>query len=346
MRLARSSKAVGHTAIHLVARKLWDWQVFQPLAASYGARTVRLSGDSLALFLSTEELTEFDRWQSGAGTPDTTEQDAIEALVALAYEELMANPLIGTIQPYATAFPPDGMLQCDGATHLRADHPALYAVLDAPFIVDADHFVTPNLQGRVTIGVGTTPGTGTVYSAGGIGGAENHALTTAELASHNHVVNDPTHGHVLTDAGHIHAITDPQHGHSLNNPTHTHGVTDGGHIHTVTDPQHHHIQATRGTAAGAYTAGATSGNFLNTAVTGDSPTGISVDNHVTGIGINAAAANQSANNASTGISVNSHTTGISEALAATGVTLQNTGSGDAHENRPLYMALKVGIWAT
>lgn len=177
-----------------MARKLWDWQVFEPLAASYADRIVRLSGESLALFLSTEELTEIDRWQSGTELPTPTEQDDIEALVAQAYEELMVNPLLGTIFPYVTTLPPEGAIVCDGGTYLRTDFPELYAVLDSAFIVDADHFTTPDLYGRTIVGLGAGAGL-TSRAMNDQGGEETHQLTTAELASHSHGI---------TDAGHIH----------------------------------------------------------------------------------------------------------------------------------------------
>lgn len=177
-----------------MVRTLWDWDVFQPLAASYSARTVRLSGDSLALFLSTEELTEIERWTNAGEEPDFTTRDTIEALTALAYLELMENALLGTIAPFATASPPEGMLECDGTTYLRTDYPDLYAALDTAFIVDADHFLTPDLRGRTILGAGSGTGLST-YAVGDAGGEETHQLTTAELASHSHGVTDPAHSH-------------------------------------------------------------------------------------------------------------------------------------------------------
>jgi len=327
-----------------VAKPLWDWQVFQPLAASYGAKTVRLSGDSLALFLCTEGLTELDRWASGDSDPTEAEADDIEALTALAYTELMGNALIGTIAPYMTASPPAGMLACDGTHYLRVDYPDLYAALDSAFIVDADHFATPDLRGRVPLGAGTGTGLST-YASGDAGGQENHALTTAELAVHNHGLTDPGHIHSLSDAGHIHTITDPGHGHSLNNPTHTHGLTDPGHIHTVTDPGHTHSVPH---GAGTTTNGITGATNIATAPatnTGSQTTGVTVDNHTTGASVNAAAANQTANNATTGVTVNSHNTGATVDNHTTGMSVNNSGSGTAHENRQPYLALKFGVWA-
>jgi len=178
-----------------VAKPLWDWQVFQPLAASYAGSIVRLSGESLALFLSTEELTEFVHWRYGDAIPDQSQQDDIEALVAQAYEELMINPLIGTLFPLITDVIPDGALECDGATYNRVDYPNLYAALASPYIVDADTFTVPDLRGRTIIGAGAGAGLST-YASGDTGGEESHVLTTAELAAHSHGVTDPSHTHV------------------------------------------------------------------------------------------------------------------------------------------------------
>lgn len=177
-----------------MASPLWDWSVFEPVAATYGAKMVRLSGESLSLFLSTEELTEIDRWTDGGSEPDFTTRDTIEALVAKAFNELMTNAMIGTIQPVATDTMPSGMLECDGTTYNRVDYPDLYAALASPFIVDADHFITPDLRGRAIIGAGAGAGLST-YAAGDTGGEEAHQLTTAELASHAHSVNDLGHVH-------------------------------------------------------------------------------------------------------------------------------------------------------
>lgn len=327
-----------------MVKKLWDWQEFQPLAASYSGKIVRLSGDSLALFLCCEELTEIDRWQSGQSNPSDSEADAIEALTALAFAEIMSSAVIGTIAPYMTATPPIGMLPCDGSSHLRTDYPDLYAALHANFIVDADHFTTPDLRGRVPLGAGTGSGLST-YIVGGNGGQENHALTTAELASHNHTITDPGHTHTLSDPGHSHTVNDPGHGHSTNNPTHTHGITDPGHTHVLTDPGHNH---TIPRAAGGVNVFSGSGvNVANNVAgnTGGNTTGITQASATTGVTTNAAAANQTVNNATTGVTTNAANTGASAASHVTNISLAAAGSGNAHENRQPYMALNFGVWA-
>lgn len=99
--------------------------------------------------------------------------------------------MTGAIFPYASVDLPGHSLACDGATYLRVDYPALYAALDPAFIVDADHFVTPDLRSRVPVGVdptGTPP-----FNVGDIGGEVSHVLTVAELANHSHI--DSGHSH-------------------------------------------------------------------------------------------------------------------------------------------------------
>jgi len=105
--------------------------------------------------------------------------------------------MIGTIIAYMTNTPPLGTLACDGATHLRVDFPDLYADLPAVFIVDADHFVTPDLRGRTVVGVGTGSGL-SPRAIGDVFGEETHTLTVAELASHSHV--DTGHSHTESAA--------------------------------------------------------------------------------------------------------------------------------------------------
>jgi microcystin-dependent protein len=50
-------------------------------------------------------------------------------------------------------------------------------------------FNLPNLQGRVPVGVSST------YPLATVGGAATHTLTTNEIPSHTHTINDPGHFH-------------------------------------------------------------------------------------------------------------------------------------------------------
>lgn len=151
----------------------------------------------------------------------------------------------GMLLPYAGAAAPSGWLLADGSTVSQVTYAALFAVCGTTFNTGGEPvgtFRLPNMISRSVIGAGTTGGL-TAVPLGTYKGEENHVLTTAELASHNHGVTDPGHNH--TQNAHTHTVTDPGHNHTQN--AHTHTVTDPGHnhtqnahTHTVTDPGHTH----------------------------------------------------------------------------------------------------------
>lgn len=129
-----------------------------------------------------------DNWEQ-VGT--VTVADAVQAATTMYWS---IDTMIGMVFPYVTANQPDNSLVCDGAEYLRADYPELYAALDSAYIVDADHFVVPDLRGRSPIGAGD--GDALTYRAvNAIGGEETHVLSGGEMPVHSHL-----------DAGHIHSI--------------------------------------------------------------------------------------------------------------------------------------------
>lgn len=73
---------------------------------------------------------------------------------------------------------------------------------------DGTTITTPNLSDRFLTGSGGT------YNVGDAGGANNVALTTAEMPAHNHALTDPGHTHVVDDPGHTHTATSTVHSHS------------------------------------------------------------------------------------------------------------------------------------
>lgn len=88
--------------------------------------------------------------------------------------------MVGTVFSVAWNTIPDSFLICDGATYNRVDFPALYAVLDPAFIIDADHFQVPDLRGAVVMGESGT------HAIGSSGGEETHTLSMAEMPAHTH----------------------------------------------------------------------------------------------------------------------------------------------------------------
>lgn len=71
---------------------------------------------------------------------------------------------------------------------------------------------TADLRDKFIVGAGAT------YSPNATGGASTVALTTAQMPSHTHTVNDPGHAHgvLITDPGHLHSVSDPGHTHPVN----------------------------------------------------------------------------------------------------------------------------------
>jgi microcystin-dependent protein len=79
-------------------------------------------------------------------------------------------------------------LHCDGATHLGADYPELFAAL-ADIFKTATHFNTPDMEDRFLLGSGIND------DVGGLGGANQHTLVEAEMPAHLHQV--PAHSHTF-----------------------------------------------------------------------------------------------------------------------------------------------------
>jgi len=102
--------------------------------------------------------------------------------------------MLGSIHAMAVAETPAGMLVCDGSEHDRLDYPELYSVLHSEFLVDADTFVTPDLEAAFILGAGGG------FDVNDTGGAENVQLTTDEMPEHTHTAVDHNH----SDAGHLH----------------------------------------------------------------------------------------------------------------------------------------------
>lgn len=111
----------------------------------------------------------------------------------------------GTVSDFAGTVAPAGYLPCDGSAVSRATFAALFSAIGTTWGIGdgSTTFNVPNLSRRTTIGSGGS-GSGTIGNAvGNVGGEENHTLTVAELAVHNHTVSDPTHAHIngLADSG-------------------------------------------------------------------------------------------------------------------------------------------------
>lgn len=167
-------------------------------AANGSPATVALSSESVAVLLFASGFLEVrENWLDTNEDPldqvTDADWDTIEKLVAGIYTSIM-TPIIGTIWPLVLAAVPPNMLLCDGSTYARSDYPLLYAALDSAFIIDADNFMVPDLQGRTVLGTGTGTGLST-YTPGQVGGQESVILTASQNGVHTHLLNDPGHVH-------------------------------------------------------------------------------------------------------------------------------------------------------
>ena len=104
------------------------------------------------------------------------------------------NVSTGFILAFGVAAPPSGWLACNGSAVSRTTYSDLYALIGTTYGAGdgSTTFNVPDLRGRTLIGTNGlaagsfTANLGTLDNIGGIGGAQNHTLTTAELPSHTH----------------------------------------------------------------------------------------------------------------------------------------------------------------
>ncbi len=123
---------------------------------------------------------------------------------------------VGTVADYAGSSAPTGWLLCYGQLVSRTTYADLFTAIGTTYGVGdgATTFGLPDCRGRVGVGKDnmggtaasrvTTAGSGVDGATlGAVGGAQNHTLTTAQLASHTHTGttnSDGTHTHNIVKA--------------------------------------------------------------------------------------------------------------------------------------------------
>jgi hypothetical protein len=121
---------------------------------------------------------------------------------------------VGDIKMTGRASPSAGFLRCHGQRYNASEFPLLFAAIGTANNLPGDPvntFRVPDLRRRSPLGA--DPATG--LDLGQRGGAAAVSLTTAQLPTHSHGVNDPGHGHPVNDPGHNHGVNDPGHLHSM-----------------------------------------------------------------------------------------------------------------------------------
>jgi microcystin-dependent protein len=197
-----------------------------PAPDNYVYRRVRIPDSLQWVILVNGVLSLLLDEKSYEPTPDgvsVEETTAVFREMWLDYSESNGYSMLGVVVFHARSTLPPNMLRCDGAEYDRTDYPELYAVLDDEFIVDADHFVTPLIEGVFPIGA--TSALNGDYPINASGGAATVTLAETEMPTHDHDLNDPGHNH--TQNAHGHTVTDPGHNHTQNGHTH-----DMRHTHT------------------------------------------------------------------------------------------------------------------
>jgi len=203
---------------------------------------------------------------------------------------------------------------CNGNTYLNA--------------LTAKNIVSPNLIDKfIVAALGT-------YAVNDTGGLNTVSLTAAQNGLHTHTVNDTGHSHNITDPGHNHAVTDPGHTHSsVSTPVNVPPFQTG-----TESAQHHHGYAAPSVTIN-YTPGG--GSFANTSnLSALDNTTVEDATHTHTVTIPPFVVSSNLSTSFTGIHVDNAFIGITQTdVATTGITIDNSGSGAPHENRPPYFAL-------
>jgi microcystin-dependent protein len=109
----------------------------------------------------------------------------------------MAEPFLSEIRIFSFSFAPKGWAMCNGQILPINQNQALFALLGTTYGGNGiQNFALPNLQGRVSIGVGGT------HTIGERAGEQSHTLTAGELPRHTHGANAASDTTDTAPAGH------------------------------------------------------------------------------------------------------------------------------------------------
>jgi len=106
----------------------------------------------------------------------------------------MSDPFLGEIRMFGGNFAPVGWAFCNGQTLAINQNQGLFSLLGTTYGGNGvTTFALPNLQGRVPIHQGQSPGT-SPYVLGEQIGTENVTLSYNNMPAHNHTLNGVTTG--------------------------------------------------------------------------------------------------------------------------------------------------------
>lgn len=99
----------------------------------------------------------------------------------------MTDNFLGELRVFAFGKTPRHWLPCNGQLLEVSKYQALFTLLGNKFGGDGKaNFALPDLRGRVAVGSGQSPVSGTVFQLGKTGGTETVTLTAAQTPPHNH----------------------------------------------------------------------------------------------------------------------------------------------------------------
>lgn len=216
------------------------------------------------------------------GVDTASYQPGSITLAALAQSLINIVIPAGMVRMFAGPSPPVGWLICDGSAVSRTTYAGLFAQLGT-YWGAGDNITTfnlPDFRGRSPLGYVNSAIAGiTARTFGSLGGEEDHALITGELASHAHGV---------IDYGHIHGLSSDSHSHTITDPTHRHG----GNVGVLTGNANIGQGSNNISANYGYT------DFASTGInhTNAGPSGVTIAVAATGIQIQNAGSNAGHNN--------------------------------------------------
>jgi len=102
---------------------------------------------------------------------------------------MSTEPFIGEIKLFGFGFAPRGYMLCSGQILSISQNTALFSLLGTVYGGNGSTtFALPNLNGRIPVGQGQSPGTSN-YTLGEVSGTEQITLLSAQMPMHIHTVN-------------------------------------------------------------------------------------------------------------------------------------------------------------
>lgn len=241
---------------------------------------------------------------------DVREQK-IEQVQPVRLPQQVSPFITGEVRAFGGQTAPPGWVICNGQTLSKNLYTNLFNAIGYTYGGSENNFQVPDLRGRSVVGAGQLTG-GSNYPLGSQGGQETVKLTSSQIPSHAHSVNDPGHSHEIYDRGH------------------SHGVNDPGHSHAIYDPGHdHRLDYRRATIFSEGIGNADGGAEISQANVLRTPF-ISTEKRLTGISLGSTP---------TYISLIPTTSNVSLRANNTGISTNPTGGNGSHENRSPYLAL-------